>query len=171
MIERIFHRLDLLTRRERLLLLMLVWIALPLAVVFAVILPLNEARRVSVARAAEAGALHRWVIAQAGSLPAGALDAPTDPGGNSVDENNGPIGISRLEQTLKSAGLRQHVARLANRAGNGVEIDFDPVPFDQLTGWLEVVMGSWGYSITGFRFEKTEFPGLVTAGFVLEPRP
>lgn len=165
MIERILYRLDLLTRRERLLLLALIWIALPLATGMGVILPLTEARQTSVTKAAEAQALHRWVIAQAADIPPGAVQSQPE-----TDENTGPIGISRIEQTLKSAGLRQRIVRLANRPANGVEIGFDPVSFEQLITWLESVSGNWGYLIQEFRIEQADAPGDVTANLVLEAR-
>ncbi len=162
---RILYRLDLLSRRERLLLLALVWMALPLALAIGVILPVTEARRAAVAQVAQAEALHRWVVSQAEALPPDAVRTQS-----AMDENTGPIGISRIEQTLISAGLRQRIARLANRPDNGVEIGFDPVAFGQLTGWLDTVMGSWGYSISEFRVERSDAQGLVTAGIVLEAR-
>ncbi len=160
----IAYRLAQLTGRERLLLLMLVAVILPVAVGFMVIAPVLQARTDAALAAQEADALRDWVAARVTDLPPEGLSsaAPT------TGTDSAPIGLSGLERSLVDAGLRDRVAQLANMAGGGVDLQFDAVAFDALIGWLADTTPGWGYQIAAFRIERAD-PGRAEAGFTLEP--
>jgi type II secretory pathway component PulM len=167
MTEALLYRLSQLTGRERALLAVLLVVCLPLAAVFGVIVPLQEARSAAQAEVADARALRAWVESQAAALPPEAFrQAPQDAG----TAGTGPIGISGIEQTLVAAGLRPAIDRLANRRGGGIEIAFQPVRFDAFTAWLDAASRGWGYDIAALRVERADTPGHVTAELVLEAR-
>lgn len=167
MTEALLYRLSQLSRRERALLAVLLVVCLPLAAVFGLILPLQEARETARAEVAEARALRAWVERQAAALPPEALERAQR---EEQSANAGPIGISGIEQTLVEAGLRPRIDRLANRRGGGIEIAFQPLPFDEFTAWLDAAARGWGYDIAALQVERAERSGHVTAELVLEAR-
>ncbi len=160
--DRLAFALARLTLRERALLGMLGAVGLPLAIAFLAVLPMLDARNVARHEAQQTEALRSWVASRVAELPPEGAEAESD---SAPPE---PIGLSGLEQSLVEAGLRGAVRQLANAAAGGVELDFDPVPFDGLTGWLFATSRIWGYDIAAFRIER-DAPGLVTAGFTLMP--
>lgn len=161
MIEALAHRLSGLTGRERLLLLLMALVALPLAILQFVLLPLHDARRAAEARLTEATALHQWVQAQVAALPVGGSSAPAEP--------NPPLGLAGIEQTLRAAGLRERLERFGNGQGENVVLTFTAVPFAELVAWLDSVTPHWGYRIAALRIDRAETPGTVTASLELAP--
>jgi len=164
MIERFITLLLGFSPRERWLLAGLFGLALPVAVVFLWIAPLIQARQSAAQELQTSDDLRRWVAARAVEN-ATLLRAGNQ--GQDQPQDSAPIGISGIEQSLKSAGLRQAVTRLANREGDAIELRFDLVDFRQLTDWLTATRPDWGYELRGFRFERAERAGLVSAEFLL----
>jgi len=158
------YSLARLTARERILLLTLIAVAVPLAVAFLAVAPMLAARDAARTSLAEAEALRDWVADRVVALPPGGLSAPA----TEVTASVAPIGLSGLEQSLFAADLRDRVAQLSNRSGGGVDLEFDAVEFDTLIGWLSDTVPGWGYDIAAFRIERAD-PGLAVAGFTLEP--
>lgn len=158
--EWLAYRLTDLSARERVLVLALVAMAIPLAVAFLGVLPALEARSAARTAAAEAAALRDWVAAQVTDLPPEGLAAPAKAAAPA------PIGLSGLEQSLLQAGLRDSVTQLANRPDGGVDLEFAAVDFARLMGWLHDTAPGWGYRVAAFRFER-DAPGLATAAFTL----
>ena len=164
MSARIIDYLVGLSRRERWLLAGLLGVALPLAAVFGLILPLSEARNAARAQGDEARLMQEWVAQRAGEyLAQGALL-----GADGADQGP-PLGISGIELSLVEAGLRQDVTELANSENGGVNVRFDAVAFTGLTGWLRLNQGSWGYDLEAFRFVRGARDDLVEAELKLVP--
>ncbi len=162
--DRLIYGLAQLSGRERLLVAVLAGVVLPLGVLFGVVLPMMQQRDTARVQAFEAQAMLAWVSDQVETLPPDAIGASSAQA--AVPE---PIGISGIEQSLVREDLRSQVTQLSNRSGGGgVELEFDAVPFDRLTGWLQRTVPDWGYRIAEFRIENSEDPGLVSAFFALE---
>ncbi len=155
------YALAQLSERERLLLLLLGVVVVPVAVVFLAVLPMLEARDEARADAREAAALLAWVSDQVRALPAEGA-AP----GTAFGAEAEPIGISGIEESLVRIDLRPHVSQLANRSAGGVEVALDEAPFDRLGDWLTAMAPVWGYEIASFRIEAAS-AGLVNATFDL----
>jgi type II secretory pathway component PulM len=165
--DRLIYGLAQLSGRERLLVAVLAGVVVPLGVLFAVVQPLMQQRDAARSHAFEARAMLEWVSQQVEALPPDALTSTRDPGAVSQ-----PIGISGIEQSLMREDLRDQVTQLSDRSGGGgVELEFDAVPFDRLTGWLQRTVPDWGYRIAEFRIEKDDDPGLVSAYFALGAAP
>lgn len=160
--DRLAYALAQRAPRERLLLLLLCVLGLPLALYFLAAEPLLNTRAASMRAAAEASAMRDWVARQVAALPADAPDAAE------ADSSGAPIGLSGLESSLVEAGLRDRVTQLSNAQGGAVDLEFDAVPFEALIAWLHDMSGGWGYDVAGFRIVRGA-QGLVTAGFTLEP--
>ncbi len=157
------------TPAARRLLALLAGVFVPLLLIFAVALPLVDARTRTARALAEAEAVHRWVHDQAAALPPAAFSA--EAAAPPPEAASGPIGISALEASLVAAGLRDRVARLANQQDGTVEIDFDAVPFRAVTDWLEANAATWGYGFARLDIERADQPGHVTARLDLAPLP
>lgn len=154
--------LSALSRRERGLVGLLVAGALPLAVVFLVLLPLVEARQAASQRLAEARELHLWVSTQARLYP-----PVEDPAGEA-----GPrpaAGMSGLEQSLVDAGLRAAVSSLSNQGADRVALRFDRVAFGRFMPWFAGLADTAGYTPESFSIESLGAPGYVAVALVLEP--
>lgn len=163
--DRLAYALTQRAPRERLLLLLLCVLGVPLALYFLAAEPLLNARAAATSAAAEASAMRDWVARQVAALPADTPDAAV------AEAPGAPIGLSGLESSLIEAGLRDRVAQLSNAQGGAVDLEFDAVPFEALIAWLHDISGisgGWGYDVAGFRIVRGA-PGLVTAGFTLEP--
>lgn len=152
-----------LSDRERGLLALLVGLALPVAVVALVLVPLAEARDRAAARASETAALLDWVSAQVRALPA-------DPGetADTALPPAAPMAISAIEESLLNFALRDQVAQLANRADGGIDLALDDARFDLVAAWLDEMAPGWGYEIASFRIDAAS-PGLVDATLTLRP--
>lgn len=152
-----------LSSRERRLLAALVLAVLPLAAVFALLLPLQERRAAAAAALEEAQALQLWV--QQRSAEKAALAQP----GRVPEPTGAPAGLSGLEQGLIAAGLRPALSELGTEAGGGVVLRFDSVDFTRLANWLSAAHPGWGYDIESFRFDAVDGPGRVAAWITLAP--
>lgn len=159
---RTIYALAQLSERERLLLLVLGVIVIPLAVVFLAVMPLLEARNSARAEADRAHALLEWVSEQVRAMPADGAEAAA-PLGTGAE----PIGISGIEESLVRVDLRPHVSQLSNRAEGGVDLTLEGAPFGLLGDWLLAMVPVWGYELAAFRLE-TVSPGIVNASFELE---
>lgn len=165
MIERLIALLLGISPRERWLLAALFGLALPVAIGFLWVAPLLETRQAGLRDLTAAQNLRLWVDARA--VENAALLRTTGAQTDDTVQNQPPIGISGIEQSLKVAGLRQAVTRLANRDGDAIELRFDLVDFTQLTDWMMLAQPTWGYELRAFRFERGERAGLVAAEFLL----
>lgn len=149
-----------LSGRERLLVAMLALVALPLGLVYGVALPLADARQEAQRAVAETRATELWVAEQS-LLYASETTALRNAGeGANVGP---PIGISGIEASLVEAELREQVSELANAADGGITMRFDAVRFTKLAEWLTKQETSWGYTLTGFTFERGEREDVVAA--------
>lgn len=152
------------TRRERWLLGLLVFVALPMAAVYLAVLPMAQTREEARRSVSEAQALEAWVAVQATQYAArtAAVVEETAPVA-------GPIGISGIEKSLVAAGLRGDVSELANNGSGGITLRFDEVRFTVLMDWIASVSEAWGYSMTGFSFDRGEREDVVAAELRLAP--
>lgn len=164
MSARLIDLLLQLNRRERQSLAALAVILL-LALVFALLLPLQERRQQAEAARGEALALQAWVQARVAEKAALDAAAPLPRGAAGA-----PAGLSGLEQGLKTAGLRSALSELGSEGGGAVTLRFEEVDFLRLATWLSSVHPGWGYSIRSFRFEALEdAPGKAAARITLVP--
>ncbi len=159
---RILDFLLTLTRRERVLLALLVGLVAPVTVVFLVILPLQDRRQAAEQAQLEALALQRWVADQSGEMAVLSRVAPRE-------TIAAPIGSGGIEQGLIAAQLRRSVTALDADGEDGVEVQFDRVDFLKLAAWLRSAHPEWGYEIVAFRLEATEEPGVVSTWLDLRP--
>jgi type II secretory pathway component PulM len=159
----LIYALAQMSERERILLLLLSVIVIPLAVVFLALQPMMQARDDARIAALEARALLTWVSGQVEALPAENGQAERD-----VVRSIDPIGISGIEESLVTLGLRSNVSQLANRAAGGVDLTLDEASFELVTAWLDTIAPIWGYRLAAFRVEALS-PGLVNAAFELVP--
>lgn len=155
-----------LNRRERGLLALLALVALPLALVFAVALPLAERRDAARAAVAEARAIELWTADQAVVYATLTRDAAALP---QRRRGGDPIGISGIEASLREAGLREAASELANAADGGITMRFDAVRFVTLSDWLAAQSDVWGYDLAGFVFERGARTDVVEAEVRLVP--
>lgn len=152
------------SRRERLALLALLVIALPLLLLQSVALPMLERQSAARAALAEARATELWVAEQALAHARLARDA-----GAPRARGAAPIGISGIEAGLRDAGLRDSVSELANTGDGGITLRFDAVRFSSLAEWLAAQSDSWGYDLAGFAFERGAREDVVAADLRLVP--
>lgn len=151
-----------LSKRERVLLGFMVGVALPAGIGFGVLLPLHENRLAAEAGLTETAALQLWVMdraAEARKLTA----APS----RDV-QSYAPIGLSGLEEGLKTAKLRSALTELGTETGGIVLLRFDDVDFVRLATWLTSSHPDWGYQITSYRFETINKPSRVSARIELQ---
>lgn len=167
MTARLMQILVGLSRRERLLVAFLVFLAVPLALWQGVALPLQTRQEAARAAVAEAEALRSWLSerqAELAQLPApgpATSDSPTRP----------PAGMGALEAGLTNAGLRQALVTQTNPSGTSVSLRFEGVAFAQLMPWLDGLERRLGYRLDSLRLTRTDAPDLVDAELQLEPLP
>lgn len=159
---RIIYALAQMSERERLLLLLLGAVVVPLAVIFLAVLPLTQARDGARNQASEAAAMLDWVAGQVRALPAEGVDARL-----TSEATAGPIGISGIEDSLVRSGLRARITELSDRPEGGIGLALEGASFDVLGAWLQEMTPVWGYRFASFRIEAAE-PGLINAVFELE---
>lgn len=163
MMERLVDYLLLRSRREKVLLAVLTLLVAPLAVYLLVVQPLQANRADSVVAVSEAAALNTWVKARV--VDYGALTPATA----TLDGAVAAIGASGIEQSLRTAGLRDRIDRLAARSGGEIALGFDAVPFSELAAWMSDTLQQAGYVIASFRMTRGEDAGIVAADIVLQP--
>lgn len=161
MTERLLDWLAARTGRERGLIGLCVFVALPLCIVFTVLLPLSESRATALDARDEVRALEAWVRGRAQEVELG--------GATAVQSKPDPIGSTGLEAALVDAGLWPQVSDLGVQEGGVIELSFDTVVFTKLADWVSRQAPDWGYEIGSFRIEALEAPGRVSARFVLRP--
>ena len=162
MTARLINLLLSLSPRERGLLGLAVFVVLPLAVVFGLLLPLRDGHRAAVSAQSDALALQDWVlerIAEKSQLAQTPMQAVGD-----------PIGSAGIEQSLIAVQLRRDVSALGAQADGAIELRFDKVNFLPLANWLSASHPGWGYAIDSFRFEAPDQPGKVAAALLLTPQ-
>lgn len=147
--------------RERVLLALLAAVALPAAMAFGWLLPLQDDRRAAAAALAEAEALNTWIRDRQGEMAGLARAGP--------DRSGGPVGASALEQSLVAARLRHRLSALETTGEGGVVLRFDAVAFTELMGWIDGQAPGWGYDIDALRLERSDTPAIVAARLVLAP--
>ncbi len=152
-----------LSERERLLIGLLTLVAVPLAIVFLVVLPLIGARQEAAADLRDAEEMRNWVSEQVREFPANAGELGSEAAGIAA-----AFSLSEVEESLVGAGVREAVSQLSDREGGGMDLSFDAVAFAPLGAWLDDISPIWGLDITAFRIEAVS-PGLVSARFTLEP--
>lgn len=148
--------------RERWLIGFLVLVMMPLAVVFAMLLPLRDAHDTAKQSQTEAIALQNWVMQRVSEKQERAQAPDTQP--------SPPIGSSGIEQSLIDAGLRADVSQLGVRDSGVIELRFDLVTFTTLADWLSASKPAWGYTVSSFRIEASDTSGKVSAALVLSPQ-
>ncbi|WP_417525317.1 type II secretion system protein GspM [Marinovum sp.] len=151
-----------LSGRERRLVGLLVGLALPLAAVFLLILPLVEARQAAMQRLAEARDLHLWVATQARLYPPAR-------GSETPASARPDASMAGLEQSLVAAGLREAVTALSNQGADRVALRFERVSFDGFMRWFAALEATAGYRPENFTIEDAGTPGHVAVALVLEP--
>lgn len=147
--------------RERWLLAALFGLILPAGLLFGLLLPLEEAKRMQVAEQTEAIALNLWVQERVRDF--GQVAQITDEGVRAA------IGTAGVEQSLIAAGLRSSVTELSASSDGKIELRFDEVRFTRLMNWLSQADPAWGYEIAQFRFEAVPSSGNVAAMLALVP--
>ncbi len=158
---RMVYALAQLSGRERVLLLLLGAVVIPVAVAFLAVMPLLQTRDGAARAADEARAVLGWVSQQVRIMPAEGAQALEPPGAGGE-----PIGLTGIEDSLVRIGLRDFVSQLSNRSGGGVDLTLEAAPFERLGDWLQAMVPLWGYELEAFRIEAAS-PGLVNASFVL----
>jgi type II secretory pathway component PulM len=162
MSDRLITLLLPLSRRERLLIALCIFVVLPLAIVFGLLLPLSADRKAAAHAHAQAQALHLWVqdrAAEAGSFTPAAT------------ETTGPaLSLAGIEQSLIDAKLRGQVTALSARANGGVELVFDQVDFIRFATWLSSNHPGWGFALDSYRIERGDTDAKVAAALLLSPR-
>lgn len=146
-----------LSQRERVLLGVMAGIALPVGIGLGVLLPLHEARVSAEATLTETTALQLWVTDRAAEARL-MTASPT-----LVARTYAPVGLSGLEEGLKSAKLRSALTELGTETGGIVLLRFDDVDFVRLATWLTSSHPEWGYEINSYRFETINKPSRVSA--------
>lgn len=165
MSARLMQFLAGLSRRERLLLAFLAFLALPVALVQGVALPLLARQEAARAAVAEAEALRGWVSERQAELAL--LPVPDA----AATGTAAPAGLGALEAGLIDAGLRQSLVTLTNPSGTSVSLRFDGVGFARLMPWLDGLERRMGYRLASLRLTRTDAPDLVDAEIQLEPLP
>lgn len=162
MSDRLINLLLTLSARERLLIGIVVFFALPLAVVFVVLLPMVETRKHAEQAHIQALALQSWV--QDRATQAADLVPATS------QQIGPPLGLAGLEQSLIESNLRRAVTSLSARSNDGVELIFDKVDFLRFTTWLAGQHPEWGYALDSYRMEATDTPASISVSLILSPR-
>lgn len=162
MTDRLLDWLAARSGRERVLIALCLFVALPICLVFTVLLPLSESHAAALDARDEARGLEAWVQNRA-ELASNVAIAET------VIRPD-PIGSTGLEAALVDAGLWSDVSDLGVQEGGVIELTFDTVVFTRLADWVSRQAPDWGYDIGSFRIEAQDDPGRVSARFVLRPQ-
>ncbi|KPQ07443.1 MAG: general secretion pathway protein M [Rhodobacteraceae bacterium HLUCCA12] len=167
MIARLTRFVANLTRRERILLALLVLGAVPAGLVQGIALPLLARNHAADTAVAEAEALRAWLQERQREL----ATLPPDPGAAQSTDARDPAGLSALEDSLAEADLRDTMVSMTNPRGAQVSMQFDAADFVALMPWLDRVEARMGYHVALLRITGADAPGTVTAEITLEPAP
>lgn len=151
--------------RERGLLAILVFLALPATFVALVALPMQDARDAARAERARAQALADWyeqtrAVIETLPVPVAAAPQAAVP----------VLGLSELERLLAEAGLEGAVASLAADGARDRVLSLADAPFEDLVLWLEGLEAEAGYHPGTALITPGSAPGLVNAELRLSPR-
>jgi general secretion pathway protein M len=86
-----------------------------------------------------------------------------------VDRGEAPVVL--VDRTGREAGLTDALRGTAP-AGNGVRVQLDAAPFDDMIPWLVQLDESYGLAIESITLDRTAKPGLVNASITFsQSRP
>ncbi len=155
------------TRRERGLLASLVFLVLPLTLVFIVALPLIEQRDRARSAQAEARALYLWVQERDAEWQAKGPEA----NGLAADTSfrPEPVGIAGVEAALGRAGLAEAVRTLEDANDRKITLRLEGARFGDVARFLEWAGPDLGYRIARYRLTAEAAPGLIAAELELQP--
>ena len=151
-----------LSRREKTLVFLMVFVALPLGLWALVAVPLQDARDRAIGALAGAQTDYVWVAEQVGAF--------ANTGARATPQMSEPVGIAGLETALIDAGLRGAVMALEAGQDRGIRLQLSDVSFNALGRFLDRVDQELGYTIGALRITPVGEAGQVDAGIGLEPR-
>jgi general secretion pathway protein M len=136
------------------------------ALIYALLwLPLDKSHR----QAQQSVADWERSLAELGPLRALAANAGSQsvPGG-AIDTGQAPIII--VDQTLRSRGLEQYRRRSQPTSSNGIRVELESVPFDQLVLWLGDLSDQYGLHVQAGSLTAIAQagPGRVNASLTME---
>jgi general secretion pathway protein M len=136
------------------------------ALIYALLwLPLDKSHR----QAQQTVADWERSLAELGPLRALAANAGSQsaPGG-AIDTGQAPIII--VDQTLRSRGLEQYRRRSQPTSSNGIRVELESVPFDQLVLWLGDLSDQYGLHVQAGSLTAIAQagPGRVNASLTME---
>ncbi|MGV6848429.1 MAG: type II secretion system protein GspM [Marinibacterium sp.] len=164
MMAKLASTLSRLSSRERLLLILLGLVAVPVALVFAVALPLIEHRDRARAALTDSRALLTWVAARDSQWQAQTANRAT-----SAAAPLAAASLADLEAALLEAGLSRSVDTLENGHGDAVSIVLGSAQFVAVGAFLEQTETALGYDIARLRITAADTPGQVDVVLDLEP--
>ena len=107
-------------------------------------------------------------LAELGPLRALVANAGSEIPRGSVDVGQAPIII--VDQTLRSRGLEQYRRRSQPTTSNGIRVELESVPFDELVLWLGDLSDQFGLHVQAGSLSAIAQagPGRVNASLTLE---
>ena len=107
-------------------------------------------------------------LAELGPLRALVANAGRATPRGSVDDGQAPIII--VDQTLRSRGLEQYRRRSQPTTSNGIRVELESVPFDELVLWLGDLSDQFGLHVQAGSLSAIAQagPGRVNASLTLE---
>ena len=116
--------------------------------------------------------VERWQRALTDLRVVGARIAqdPADQGGGAVVSNESAVVI--VDRTLRDLGLNASVTR-RQPTPNGIRVEFEAVPFDELAVWLGEMSTSYGMEVQAGNLSIASVggPGRINASLTLERSP
>jgi general secretion pathway protein M len=162
MSARLIDMLLKLSSRERLLTGLMMFVILPLALVFGLLLPIQDRHAQAITKRVDALALGQWVQER--------IDEKAHLAQTPAARIGPPIGSAEIENSLIAANLRSAVTALGVQGDGNIELSFDRVNFMRLANWLSATHPDWGYSIQSYQFDPDQDPGFAAARLILTPR-
>lgn len=107
-------------------------------------------------------------LAELGPLRALTANAGNRAPRGAVDTGQAPIII--VDQTLRSRGLEQYRRRSQPTTSNGIRVELESVPFDELVLWLGDLSEQFGLHVQAGSFTAIQQagPGRINASLTLE---
>ena len=167
MIDALARWLSTRPARERGLLAILVFLALPAGFVALVALPMLDARDAARADHARAQALADWYAQTRAVIET--LPAPTQTAAAADAAPVPALGLSALEALLAQAALDHAVVSLAADGPRDRVLSLIDAPFDLVIEWLDTLPGAASYHATTVQITPADAPGLVNADLRLSP--